>query len=220
MSYEVIKPNQLFQGKTYNDWAKDYFSWYFSEDPDDHNDGPVVFLKSTPTISTITDDNLNSALRQMTNPNVMIGDDRLYIRKDQAILIPAIVAYFSQTGPSDNYHTLKNFVRDAAANSDTPRSNQIKINAANLSVDPKDYSLETDVFTLNVPDAPPGSSYKDYVEYQPLPPGPWPTVGGGYFFLVKLLDRRVYTIVSRVKGKKYQDGRDYYADLLYEISVT
>jgi hypothetical protein len=231
MAYDVIDPDQIYRGKSYNDWAKDYFTWYFSADPDEHNDGPVVFLKSTPSLSTLvssqlTTENNMSAVPQfifkyMRQPNVMVGLDKLDIDIDQAILLPAIVAYFSLTEPSDNIHTLKNFVRDAAENSDNPpNNNQIKINNNAINVqDMKNYSLETDVFMLPVPDVEPGWSYKDYVEYPPLPPGTWPTVGGGYFFLLKFTDRGTYVISSRVKGKKYLDGRDYFADLLYQISV-
>ncbi len=232
MAFTIIDPGTLYRGKSYNDWAKEYFAWYFSADPDDHNNGPVVFLKSTPSLRTLfssitTGSNLSAIPQFISNymiqPNVMVGLDKLDVSTDQAILIPAIVSYFSATEPSDNIHTLQHFVRDAAANSDNPPINtQIKIDGVPIPLDEramKRHSLETDPFMLTVPDVEPGRSYKDYIEIPTLPPGIWTTVGGGYFFLVQLLEQRTYVISSRVKGKKYLDGREYFADLLYQISV-
>lgn len=226
MSYEVIRTNQLYKGKTYNDWAKEYFTWYFSKDPDDHNDGPVVFLKSTPRIDSLSEDSSSSFSKQMTEPNVMIGRDRLDIRKNQAILIPAIVSYFSMSGEEDDLHTLKNFVREAARDSEIPSDTSIRIRRQDaakgeddhLLVDNMlDYSLETDVFMLDVPE---GSTYARYVEYPPLMRGNWPTVGNGFFFLVRFLRPGVYAVTSNVRGKPYRDGIPYHATLMYEIHVT
>jgi len=230
MSYEVIKTSEIYKGKTYNDWAKEYFTWYFSKDPDDHNDGPVVFLKSTPKIESLSENNSSSFLKHMTEPNVMVGRDRLDISKGQVILIPAIVSYFSQSPEGDDdLHTLKNFVREAARDSEIPSNNSITIakrdpdnksdpQVSGLRVDNMlDHSLETDVFMLDVPE---DSTYASYIEYPPLMKGSWPTVGGGFFFLVRFLETGVYAVTSSVRGKPYRDGRPYNAILVYEINVT
>jgi hypothetical protein len=227
VGHKVNSPNVLYRGKSYNDWIKDYFTWYFSDDPDSHNTGPVVFLKSVPSGHPYSSKANTGIIAEgeipdnMREPNVRVGRDKLDIYLDQAILIPAIVAYFSATGPSDTIHTLQNFVRDAAANSDNPpRKEQILIDGDPIDVlNMRHYSFETDLFTLTVPDVPPGRSYATYVEYPPLMTGNWPTIGSGYFFLVTFDEPGTHIVQSRAKGKKYLDGRDYYADLFYEIVV-
>ena len=104
----------------------------------------------------------------MTEPNVRIGRNRLDMYQDRAILIPAIVAYFSATRPSDNIHTLQNFVREGSnRNSDNPpRREQVMINTDPINVpNMRDYFVETDLFTLSVPTIPPARSTPQYVEY-------------------------------------------------------
>jgi len=97
--YEVIKPNELYLGKTYGGWVCDWINWLFSIDPDKHNDGHVVFLRSLPFSS-------QPGYAMGLDPMIMVGNDKLEIFDDQAVLFPVIMAYWAATDPADTEVTL------------------------------------------------------------------------------------------------------------------
>ena len=101
-------PDQLYKGKSYAEWIADWTNWLFSVNPDDHNSGPVVFLKHVPPIRKQSSSNnqveegeeINGKF--MKSINVMIGEDVLDITEGQAILIPILVSYWSAEDPDED----------------------------------------------------------------------------------------------------------------------
>lgn len=236
-SYTVHKPEYLFRGKSYADWVTDWFNWFLSVDPDAHNAGPVVFLRSFPFPTSNARnstglDQLNSTNEMigqrkgkmyMNNPNVMAGADRLQITEDQAVMFPIINAYYIATEPFADLGYMHSYTGPAIDHGDNPpEAKQIQINKKDFApgIDMKHFRIVTSVFTAVVPDADYGDSLKDFLEV-PIPAGNYPAVVEGYFVLLTFVtsqQREIFTIHSKARGPRASRG-PYFAELYYEIEV-
>jgi hypothetical protein len=238
--YEVVNPSEVYKGKSYSDWISDWFNWFFSEDPDNHNSGPVVFLRSFPNPSEAVMEQLAEIKTKSeygmykNDPNVMVGDDKLEMFSDQALLFPTMLSYWVATEPYMDDAKMRAYTRTENDSSDNPPDpNQVTIthvtnpenpindsDIKSISIDSgkmKEYRVETQVFTLVLPDTEYGSSFKDLIQ-NPLPSGNFPAVVDGYFFLLTGLQKGHYYIHSLSRGKSDQRG-DYYAEFLYHVLV-
>jgi len=240
-SYKVVEPDKLYRGKSYSDWISDWFNWFFSDDADNHNSGPVVFLRSfkAPSEAVMQQPEEMNADTQYNNmykndPNVMVGNEKLEMFTDQGLLFPTMLSYWVATEPYMDDGKMRGYTRTENDSSDNPPyPNQISItfvvdpdanikdtDIADIKIEKekmKDYRFETQIFTLVVPDSPKGTSFKDLVQ-NPVPAGNYPAVVDGYFFLLNGLQEGSYYIHSLSKGKSNQQG-DYYAEFLYHIVV-
>src|SRR5687767_822486 len=57
--YAVIDPYFNYRGKSYSEWASDWFNWFVSVDADKRTFGPVVFLRSKGLPSKSTGANMS-----------------------------------------------------------------------------------------------------------------------------------------------------------------
>ena len=232
-------PDQLYKGKSYAEWIADWTNWLFSVNPDDHNSGPVVFLKHVPPIRKQSSSNnqveegeeINGKF--MKSINVMIGEDVLDITEGQAILIPILVSYWSAEDPEEDEEVLRQKVRDHTAIGDNPpETKQLTISSIPTTknaqttqailfpgMEMKDFKLETSVFPLIVPKSEYGTTYKDYVDTPFMQTGTFATVTLGYFVLISDIKVGTYFIHSYSKGAPTRRG-DYHAELLYQIRVN
>jgi len=238
--YKVVEPDKVYRGKSYSDWISDWFNWFFSDDADNHNSGPVVFLRSfkAPSEAVMEQPGEMNADKQYTmyknDPNVMVGNEKLEMFSDQGLLFPAMLSYWVATEPYMDDGKMRGYTRTENDSSDNPPDpNQITItyvanpdtNIEDSQIAPikiekdkmKDYRIETQIFTAVIPDSTDGSSFKDFVQ-NPLPGGNFPAVVDGYFYLLNDLKKGNYFIHSLSRGKSDQRG-DYYAEFLYHIIV-
>ena len=212
--YEVINPTVSYLGKTYGNWVSDWTNWFYSIDPDKHNGGPVVFLRNLPFTSTPS-----NGLDY--EPMIMIGNDKLEIFDDQAVLIPIITANYVATEQWNSNNTdtfLRGMVRSHLLGGDYPPNNdQLTIDGVPLQVNLNEYLIETPIFTIFLPNIEYGRSLKDYME-EPLPSGTFNCVTAGYFLLVKLTIG-LHVIHSYARGLRTEQG-EFYSELLYQINVS
>jgi hypothetical protein len=158
--YTVVKPNEIYAGKTYSEWISDWYNWFLSVDPDDHNHGPVVFLKAYPSPRKLkaklpngeSADTYNKSNNFVNYPNLMVGDDKIEIFRDQAILAPVMAANMSADEPGITEEYMRKWVRNATDNSDNPpKSYQLIINDKPIFEDNNGlskYRIETPVLLI------------------------------------------------------------------------
>jgi hypothetical protein len=159
----------------------------------------------------------------VNDPNIRIGSEKLQIFEDQAVLIPIIVAY-SLSLPNElfkDWGRMQEFTGLTIDYGDNPPGEQqltINGNPVNLgALSMKQFRIVTPIFTAVVPDAPYGTSLKDYLEDSPIAPGSYPALVEGYFVMLKFL-RGSYWIHSWASAPR-EIARPYFSELLYQIEV-
>jgi hypothetical protein len=214
-SYEVLRGADVYLGRTYGEWISEFFSWLFSVAPDTNNNGSVVFLR--PFVSS-PDPNYQGRIE----PNLMVGNDKLQIFTDQALLIPVLLSYWASTDPNETETMLRERVRMDMINGDNLRDDQITIDSKSIELEADDsigsHLIESPLFTLMVPDVEYGKSLKDYVDY-PLTSGLNQSVGTGYFFLIRFHEEGLHVIHSYARGHTTEKG-EYNEEFLYQIQVN
>lgn len=208
--YNIIEPNETFQGKTYSDWIEDWTRWFLMPNPDQNNSGSVVFMRGMSFSST---DNYTG------QGVVKVGNDSLEISTDQRVLLPLITSTaVAEAGESSQ--SLYQLVRSDITNGANPPAPQnVLIDNQPIDVELGGYRFETSVFQVYIPSAPYGQSLADYV----VPPIKTrdtilPCVSSGYFVLLQMTEVRGYDILSAVFGNRDQIGL-YKASLLYHLQV-
>jgi hypothetical protein len=82
----------------------------------------------------------------------------------------------------------------------------------------KDFRIATPVFTALVPEAPYGTSVKDFLEEGPIPSGSYPAMVDGYFVMLKFTPGS-YWVHSWASAGREPRG-PYFSELLYQIEVA
>src|SRR6266508_1987133 len=152
LEYDVVNPRNLYLGKSYSDWATDWFNWNLSAYADKRNSGPVVFLRAhgLPNIKTgayLPDEPTEITARRtdtlpeghgtasdypwnyVNDPNIRVCNDRLQIFEDQAVFFPIITAYQFASVPYRDWGYLQDYTGSIIDNGDNPpERNQLSIN--------------------------------------------------------------------------------------------
>lgn len=248
-NYDVIDPDSVYRGKTYSSWLTDWFNWFISTDPDKHNSGPVVFLRSNliPSSDSFADGSDRTSVSDVSNtyaddpyypkrylslPNVRVGSDKLQIYSDQAIFVPIVTAYAEASKPYDDWGTLQDYTGAAIDNGDNPPSaDQLLIDGNPLQIptimegkkrliDLRRFRIVTPVFTAVFPETDYGRSLKDMLEMNILP-GSYPTIVEGYIIMLKFkLEKDQESHYIHSMASSGHEVRGYYfTELLYEIEV-
>ncbi|HEY6883641.1 MAG TPA: hypothetical protein VI278_06345, partial [Nitrososphaeraceae archaeon] len=179
VNYQVIGPNDVYLGRTPGEWMSEFMGWLFSINPDQHNSGPVVFLKPFPYERT-------PDYPVRNEPNLMIGKDKLQIFTDQPIMIPVLLSYWATNDPNETETMMRERIRSDMINSDELRKDQITIDGNSIEIDEdiKDYLIESPLFTLSVPEDEYTKSVANMVDW-PVMPGVNQSVATAYIFIVK-----------------------------------
>jgi hypothetical protein len=238
----VVDPSTLYLGRSYSEYAADWFNWFLSSHADDRNAGPVVFLRSAPlpnrktqiddlevsgkttTAAATSDTSYSGPTLYVNEPNVRIGIDKLEIFKDQAVFVPIIVAHEESDLPYKDWGYLQEYCGITIDNGDNPPDLiQLTINGNTLQLpggkqDFGDFRIATPIFTAVVPEAPYGASIKDFLEAGPLSPGSYPAMITGYFVLLKF-EPGSYWVHSWASAGREEKG-SYFSELLYQIDVV
>jgi hypothetical protein len=236
LSYRIVDPGEVYRGKTYSELIQDWFNWFLSVDADERNLGPVVFLRASGmphpsngsatnstnvsgTSGTYSDDPFYDT-QYPNNPNIMIGADKLRIRKDQAVFIPIIVSIRVATKPYFDWGYMQDWTGLTIDYGDNPPDpKNVTINGTGIKISKegmKRFRIMTPLFTAIVPEADYGRSVKDFLE-ESFAPGTYPAIVEGYFVLVEL-GPGSYVINSRASAPRERKG-PYFAELLYQIVV-
>jgi hypothetical protein len=246
--YKIVNPSSLYLGKSYGDWITDWFNWFLSAEADSRNSGPVVFLRSRGLPNSTTGANISDVLRQVVDgtdptsgsqsagvddeyrgvyvndPNIRIGNDRLQIFDDQAVFVPMIVAYAlsSPTHLYKDWGRMEDFTGLTIDYGDNPPLlEQLTINNDPIVLGEmiiNQFRIATPIFTAVVPDAPYGSSLKDFLEDSPIAPGSYPALVEGYFVMLKF-EPGSYWVHSWASAPR-EKFRPYFSELLYQIEVN
>jgi hypothetical protein len=244
--YKVVDPRSIYLGKSGSDLATDWFNWYISAHADKRNSGPVVFLRSQGLPNKITgayisdvpgqesatgrdtsrDDNITDPdypIIYVNDPNIRIGNDRLQIFQDQAVFFPIITAYrFASVVPYRDWGNLQDHTGLTIDYGDNPpETSQLTINNEDIKLPPKlgmeDFRISTPIFTAVVPDAPYGTSIKDFLDDGPIAPGSYPAMVDGYFVMLQFSPGRYLVHCWASAGREVKGP--YFSELLYEIEV-
>lgn len=238
-----LDPRFLHFGKSYSDYATDWFNWFLSAHADNRNAGPVVFLRSRhipdrpdlvydlkvsekTTTYPSGQDMFNPTL-YVNEPNIRVGCDRLQIFEDQAVFVPIIVSYSYSTSQSQDWGWMQDFCGMIIDNGDNPPAlQQLAINKQELRL-PEDlgndftnFRISSPIFTAVVPEAPYGTSVKDFLEEGSISPGSYPAVIAGYFVMLKFPAREASYWVHSFASSGREVRGPYFSELLYQIDVA
>jgi hypothetical protein len=240
-----MDPHNNYRGKSYSEWTTDWFQWYVSAHADKRNSGPVVFLRSHGLPNSITGAYTSDIPNQITatgtdtssdgritdldypttyvnDPNIRIGSDKLQIFEDQAVLCPIIIAYELASAPYRDWGTLQDYTGLLIDNGDNPPDpRQLTINNTEigLPLEMEEFRITTPIFTAVIPDAPYGTSIKDFLEEGPIAPGRYQAMLDGYFVMFKLPSSPTsYWVHAWASAGREAQG-PYFSELLYEIEV-
>ena len=212
-AYVVIEPTAVFKNHNYAYWVEAWTRWFYQTNPDQNNNGDVVFCRSMPFLP---DAGYNG------DGVVMVGADSLDIFEDQAVLLPVITAnYVADHGEPIQW--LYEMVRTHILGGDRhPLKIQVRIDRGALddgtSVDDlAAYEVETGVFLVDIPDSSYGQSLKDVVETPMQSSGLFPSVTRGYYVLVKFSEGE-HDIQTYARGMPTSKGI-YQTGMLYHIRV-
>ena len=207
----------MFKNKGYKEWVQDWSNWFYQPNPDQNNNGDVVFLRSIAFSEGV----------YSKEPNVMVGADSLVISDNQRVLVPIITAnsvFFNTERPDIMY----GYVRSHILNGDNPPLlSQLKINgkqikSKNLAEGFSPYEIETPVFQIAIPDDTEGKSLKEQGDDIFDSAGLFPAVTRGYFILLQFMpdkDQQGYYIECSASGCTTDKGL-YTASLFYHIIVN
>jgi hypothetical protein len=168
----------------------------------------------------------------VNDPNIRIGRDKLRIFEDQAVLAPIITAYVLASKAEEGYigspyvdlGAMQEFTGLTIDNGDDPpEPSQLTINNNAVRIpanEMRSYRITTPIFTAVVPDAPYGTSIKDFLEEgMPIPPGNYPALVEGYFVLIQFDGPGDFWIHSWASAGREVRG-PYFSELLYQIEVV
>jgi hypothetical protein len=238
-SYNVVDPRMLYLGKSYSDWTTDWLNWFLSANADNRNSGPVVFLRShglpnsttgTQVSATRTDTSADGhsidpdyPTIYVNDPNIRVGSDKLQIFEDQAVFVPIITAYqFAAVLPYRDWGNLQDETGLLIDNGDNPPDlSQLTVNNEYIELPEElpmsEFRISTPIFTTVVPDAPYGTSIKDFLEEGQIAPGSYPAMVAGYFVMLKFTQGS-YWVHSWASAGREEKG-PYFSELLYQIDV-
>jgi hypothetical protein len=204
--------NEIYMGQSYSDLCVSWFNWLVSLNPDNHNNGPVFYLRG---MDFAQDRNHYASQYAFAR----LGSNKLKISEGKAIFWPIIFYYLSQYHyPNLDERGMYRLLTKWMDNGDNPPANyQATIDGEPIEQDFSGKRVISPVFDLTIPDGAYGKTLAPKFTDEPfLVPGTWRCVAGGYFVLLKGLEARSepYTIVSHGVGEM-----GYITDTVVQIQV-
>lgn len=214
MKVDVLKPWETFKGMSYGDWSAVWTNWLFSNEVDSYKGEDVLFLRGNidynPTSSN------PGALRHQDSDSFLdkTGDKGYKVIEGTSVLIPVTVVYYNIGDNFDGKIIESEVELRRALNSDFNLIRTIwasikKINCKkSYNIVPKimSYKIESPLFQLRVPT----NSLLNELHAEPLKPGIYTSVVGGYFLLVRSLPESKYRISFGAEGPGEYSTRSVY----------
>jgi hypothetical protein len=221
--YDILKPNGKFKGKSYSEWAEEWWTKLLSADPDGYRkDDDVVFLRGK---YDYVDKGKMREPQTKPNVNKRLGNNGLIICEGTSLFFPVIAAEFNEgdVDPDNEKKTLRNENEcSACAKKDIdeggqPDPKQVTINNDPIVDDFRPFRVKSKFFPLMVPK---NSSLKDKMEYV-IPDGTYKGVTDGYWILIKSLpaSKVPYRLRFSATGRNQPKTNQYSNAGEYEIMV-
>ena len=212
--YEVVRPYENFRGRSYGEWASEWWKWLVSDDPDWYSmDYPIIFLRANIDYGFI-----EGRGRVHTGKHY----DRRYARNieifdDTAIFFPVIEAEFSygdkypeditkivKTETEMRYLARKD-INDGGSMGATIRKGDGPRNPIVRNL--KDHRAESPLFKLSVSKKNPLKDKMEVVHN----PGTFDAVTDGYWILLRYLHASnvLYQIHFEAEGRATQYSATY-----------
>lgn len=184
MKYNILPPDQNFRGRSYGEWAGDWWNWVISEDPDTYSlEDPIAFLRANLDYTGIDNE------RHQTGTNF---SNKIEIRHGVAIFFPVIECgwfekevYRGKTATRES--DMRQIVREDV---NSWNSLVATINDETIVDNILDFRIESPLFKLVVPE---NSKLRKRMETI-LPVGTWNGVTEGYYILIQSLPISRYVI--------------------------
>jgi hypothetical protein len=214
MKVDVLKPCETFKGMSYGDWSAVWTNWLLSNEVDTYKGEDVLFLRGNidykPTSSN------PGALRHQDSDSFLdkTGDKGYKVIEGTSVLIPVTVVYYTIGDNFDGKIIQSEVELRRALNSDFNLIRTIwaaikKINCKkSYKIVPKitSYKIESPLFQLRVSS---NSILNEFLD-EPMKPGTYNSVVGGYFLLVKSLPQSKYRLSFGAEGPGEYSTRSVY----------
>lgn len=218
MKLDVLKPWETFKGMSYGDWISIWTNWLLSSEVDTYNGEDILFLRGN--INYKPTSSIPGSLRHQDPDDFLDkrGDKGYKVIEGTSVLIPITVAYYT-IGDTFGAKTIENELQlRKAVNSDFNliRTMWAVIKSGNskssCKLVPKlsSYKMESPLFELTVP----ANSLLNKFQDEPLKPGIYNAVIGGFFILLKSLPVSRYRITFGAEGPG-----EYSTRSIYDIEV-
>lgn len=217
--FQLLPRDGRFRGLGYQALISDWMTWLTMNDPDNHNDGPVVYLRGL--------DFPDSDSPRYTS-FVRIGDDRFIISPQQAIFWPIIMYYVDQKHhphaetSHDRLTQLTNLINNAPPRTPGPRDALISFERGpEQPIHARGYADYMFIADSEVELEIPRQDYNDskticpYLDVPLTIPGTTRCRVAGYFLLLTFNQVGTYTISSKGRGEL-----GYETVTLVDVQVT
>jgi hypothetical protein len=216
-SYDVLPPNENFRGKSYGEWAAEWWKWLLSsKNPDYSQEDPVLFLRGA-----FDYEQVGEQRRPKRKPHYdRTGDKKVEIFEGTAIFFPVIEAEFNfdDPDPDDGGKKIETEARmrflarrDIDEGDEMGATIQIGTGGPKTKIvdDLKRYRAESPLFKLVVSAE---SPIKDYLDVLLPKDGAFDAVTDGYWILIRSLppSNEPYRIHFEAKGRhNYSNSATY-----------
>lgn len=224
MQFEVPRPNGNIKGKSYSEWAEEWWRKLLSDEPDGYRkEDDVVFLRGK---YDYIDKGKIRKPRTKPNINRRIGGNRLTICEGTSLFFPVIAAEFNVDDVDpDNENRILRSENDCAAcakrdidDGGQPGPKQATINNKQIVNDLSPYRVRSKYFTLTVPAT---SKLRQLMEYE-IPAGTYKGVTDGYWLFIESLPAlsKPYKLRFTGTGRNQPRTNQYSNGGEYEIKVV
>jgi hypothetical protein len=221
--YDIPRPNGKFKGKSYSEWAEEWWRKLLSAEPDGYRkDDDVVFLRGK---YDYVDKGKMREPQTKPNVNKRLGKNGLFICEGTSLFFPVIAAEFNDgdIDPDNEDRTLKGendcsvCAKRDIDEGGVPDPKQVTINNEPIVEDLRPFRVKSDYFPLMVPK---NSFLKDSMEYV-IPADTYKGVTEGYWILIKSLpaSKEPYRLRFSATGRNQPKTNQYSNAGEYEITV-
>jgi hypothetical protein len=218
MNFKVLYPWETFKGMSYGDWSAVWTNWLLSEEVDTYSGQDILFLRGNIDYRPIG--GIVGGMRHQDSDSFLnrTGDKGFKVLDGTSVLIPITVAYYiigdyfngniieNEIKLRDALNSDFNFIRSIWAVIKKSSSKKWEKIVSNLT----SFKMESPLFQLRVPT----NSILNQLQDEPLKPGTYYAVIGGYFLLIKKLSKSKYCISFGAEGPG-----EYSTRSIYDIEV-
>ena len=240
INVHVVPISENFRGRSYGEWASEWWNWVLSEQPDEYvADAPIIFLRGNNDYDYVTENHI----RVNTTSHLDMTKHAICIYEDTAIFFPVIEAELNEGDPSPKdpkrilteVSEMRQYVRKdiegcGPVAATIRHGDELPQRIVNNLLD---FRAESPAFDLVVPAK---SFLKDRMEWV-FKPGVFRAVTDGYWILIRSLPASdikyqihfeanapgtyysaTYDILVKCRGKSINEDRT--ANLLNGFSVS
>jgi hypothetical protein len=218
MKIDIVPPDRNFRGMSYGDWITVWNNWLLSQDPDNNDEGDMLFLRGNINYKPVG--GMEGAPRHI-DPKMFYdrtGPKGERIFEGTSIFFPVIDSMMKIGERYDGKIMKRIEELRYSVNKDINEGGPVwatiikkgDTKPSKIVKNLKDYRVESPLFKLNIPE---DSLLMDKTEYVSKP-GIYDAVSGGYFILIRSLAPSTYRINFGARGRGI-----YRTNAVYDIMV-